>query len=84
MTRATKVLTLAGIAAALFVVLLAFTPAPASPSGPDSDPYRVELVSNDVYKVQKALNSNAAQGWWFVSGIERADGKVLLIFRSAQ
>jgi hypothetical protein len=84
MARLTKVLVLAGSAAALLAALLVFTPAPASHSQSVSEPYRVELVSNDVYKVQKALNANAAQGWWYVSGIERSDGKVLLVFRSAQ
>lgn len=84
MTRLTTMVILAGAAVVLVAGFLIVTPAPASSSPPPAEPYRVELVSNDVYKVQKALNANAAQGWWYVSGIERSDGKVLLVFRSAQ
>jgi hypothetical protein len=83
MTRLTTMVILAGAAAVLIAALFVAAPAPASSTPTAAEPYRVELVSNDVYKVQKALNANAAQGWWYVSGIERSDGKVLLVFRSA-
>lgn len=47
----------------------------------DSEQYRVELVQNDQYKIQKGLNSMARQGFYYVSSISRTDGKVLLVFR---
>jgi hypothetical protein len=46
----------------------------------EPEEYRVELVQNDQYKVQKGLNAMARQGWTFVSSIPRNDGKVLLVF----
>jgi hypothetical protein len=73
-----------GASAAFLLVLLVVRLAIAAPTQTSSEPYRVELVANDVYKVQKALNANAAQGWWYVSSISRPDGKLLLVFRSAQ
>jgi hypothetical protein len=84
MTRSLRILLLAGAAALLITAFVVLSPSPAASTPASSEPYRVELVSNDGYKVQKALNANAARGWWFVSGIERADGKVLLVFRTAQ
>jgi hypothetical protein len=77
---------LAGLAATVGIAILVVRFAFASP-GPvqtESEPYRVELVANDVYKVQKALNSNAALGWWYESSIPRQDGKLLLVFRRGQ
>ena len=77
---------LSGIAAAVGIALLVARLASASPRPvqTESEPYRVELVANDVYKVQKALNSNASLGWWYDSSIPRQDGKVLLVFRRSQ
>ncbi len=77
---------LAGLAAAVAIAILVARFAFASPQAvqTESEPYRVELVANDVYKVQKALNSNAALGWWYDSSIPRQDGKVLLVFRRGQ
>jgi hypothetical protein len=77
---------LAGLAAAVGIALLVARFAFASPRQveTESEPYRVELVANDVYKVQKALNANAALGWWYDSSIPRQDGKLLLVFRRSQ
>jgi hypothetical protein len=77
---------LCGLAAAVAIALLVARLAFASPRPvqTESEPYRVELVANDVYKVQKALNSNASLGWWYESSIPRQDGKVLLVFRRGQ
>ena len=47
----------------------------------EKDTYRVEMVNNDPYKVQTGLNLMAKEGWYYVSSINRTDGKVLLIFR---
>jgi len=55
--------------------------AQAQPDRDDSEQYRVELVQNDQYKIQKGLNSMARQGFYYVSSISRNDGKVLLVFR---
>jgi CTP:molybdopterin cytidylyltransferase MocA len=55
--------------------------AQAQPDTRDSEEYRVELVQNDQYMVQKGLNSMARQGFYYVSSIHRNDGKVLLVFR---
>jgi len=49
----------------------------------EGEPYRVEIVHNDPYKVQDALNSLTRQGWNYVSSISRSDAKVLLVFRRA-
>ena len=49
----------------------------------EAEPYRVEMVHNDPYKVQAALNSLSHQGWEYVSSISRSDAKVLLVFRKA-
>lgn len=59
-----------------------FVVAPPPASGQEEgEPYRVELVQNDPYKVQTGLNMMAKRGWYYVSSIQRADGKVLLVFR---
>lgn len=50
----------------------------------DQEEYRVELVQNDQYKVQKALNAMERQRFYYVSCIPRNDGKILLIFRKYQ
>jgi hypothetical protein len=50
----------------------------------DQEEYRVELVTTDQYKVAKALNQMAAQGWVYESSIQRYDGKALLVFRRAR
>ena len=63
-------------AATAFVVRFSVSPARAD----ESEPYRVEIVQNDQYKVQVGLNSLAGEGWTFVTAIDRNDGKVLLVF----
>ena len=50
----------------------------------DQEEFRVELVTTDQYRVAKALNQMAAQGWIYVSSIQRYDGKALLVFRRAR
>ncbi len=45
------------------------------------DPYRVELVQNNPYKLQTGLNNLGKKGWVLVSAIPRSDGRVLLILR---
>lgn len=64
-----------------WLLLFRSGPAQAQPERRDQEEYRVELVQNDQYKVQKGLNSMARQGFYFVSSVPRNDGKVLLIFR---
>ncbi len=54
---------------------------PPRASAGEAVEYRVEIVHNDPYKVQAALNSLTQQGWDYVSSINRTDAKVLLIFR---
>jgi len=56
----------------------------SNPVPPEGEPYRVELVQVDQYKVQKALNQMAGQGWYYISSIPRQDGKTLLVFRKEQ
>ncbi len=63
------------------VVRFFASPVQAQPAG--AEPYRAELVHNDPYKVQSALNSMAKEGWYFVSSASRNDSKVLLIFRKS-
>jgi hypothetical protein len=53
------------------------------PMQTEQEAYRVELVMSDQYKVQKALNQMAGEGWYYISSIPRQDGKVLLVFRKA-
>jgi hypothetical protein len=86
MKRSLLTASLLGLLAAgvLLFALLRSSPAQARPVNPETEPYRVELVANDVYLVQKALNANAAKGWWYSSAVTRSDGKLLLIFRAAQ
>lgn len=74
-------LTVAAIVLTAFVVRFAATPAPIQADS--REPYRVELVNTDPYKVQTALNNLSKQGWYFVSSISRQDKKVLLVFRRA-
>lgn len=77
----------AGLVVATLIMIGAtsrFGSAQPAPPPPPSEPYRVEMVTADPYKVQRALNSLAGQGWFFVSSVPRNDGKVLLIFRHAQ
>ena len=71
------------IFAALLMVgaLVGYAVADARSAQDDSDVYRVELVPNDPYKVQKGLNALAKQGWTYQSSISRPDGKVLLVLR---
>ncbi len=73
------------IAVAIVVTALVVRVAslPAQAQGTSGEPYRVELVHNDSYKVQSALNSMAKEGWYFVSSVSRSDSKVLLIFRKS-
>jgi len=76
-----------GLAAALGVVavvalfLMRSGAAQAQSDSRDGEEYRVELVQNDQYKVQKGLNAMSRQGFYYVSSIQRNDGKVLLVFR---
>jgi hypothetical protein len=63
--------------------LVRFVVFPSRVAADESEPYRVEMVHNDPYKVQMGLNSMAKQGWYYVSGITRSDGKILLVFRKA-
>jgi hypothetical protein len=76
----------AGIVVVCFVLVAAAAGRMAfsSPVPPQGEPYRVELVQTDQYKVQKALNLMAGQGWYFLSSVARQDGKTLLIFRKGQ
>lgn len=75
-----------GIVVVCFVLVAAAAGRMAfsNPVPPQAEPYRVELVQTDQYKVQKALNLMAGQGWYFVSSAPRQDGKTLLIFRKGQ
>jgi hypothetical protein len=68
----------------LLAALLRFALADSAVAQPSGEPYRVELVGNDQYKVQTALNSMAKRGWFYISSVPRNDGKVLLVFRKAQ
>ena len=68
------------VAAGLMIGKVAFS----RPMPTDQEAYRVELVMSDQYKVQKALNQMAGEGWYFISSVARQDGKVLLMFRKAQ
>lgn len=74
-------LTAGAIVVTALVVRFAATPAPLQAAS--DEPYRVELVSGDPYKVQTALNNLSKQGWYFVSSVSRQDKKVLLVFRRA-
>jgi hypothetical protein len=75
-----------GIVVVCFVLVAAAAGRMAfsNPVPPQAEPYRVELVQTDQYKVQKALNLMAGQGWYFLSSVPRQDGKTLLIFRKGQ
>ncbi len=55
----------------------------AKPRAPqdDAQPYRVELVTNNPYRMQSGLNELSQQGWDLVTAIPRTDGKILLILR---
>jgi malonyl CoA-acyl carrier protein transacylase len=85
MTR-NRVVAAAGLVVAALLAIAATSRFGAAQPAPQtlSEPYRVEMVNADPYKVQRALNSLAGQGWYFVSSVNRNDGKVLLIFRHAQ
>jgi hypothetical protein len=54
------------------------------PAPQEGELYRTELVMADQYKVQKALNEMAREGWDFIASIPRQDGKVLMIFRQEE
>jgi len=82
LTRHWRVLVLAFAFTVMGVLIGGVTISRATPT--DGEPYRVELVMADQYKVQKALNQMGKQGWYFVSSVPRQDGKVLMIFRKAQ
>ena len=56
----------------------------SNPTQNPEEPYRVELVMTDQYKVARALNQMADQGWYFISSVPRNDGKVLLVFRRGE
>jgi hypothetical protein len=75
-----------GIVVVCFVLVAAAAGRMAfsNPIPPQGEPYRVELVQADQYKVQKALNLMAGEGWYFLSSVPRQDGKTLLIFRKGQ
>jgi hypothetical protein len=68
------------VASGLVIGRVAFS----RPMQTDQEAYRVELVMSDQYKVQKALNQMAGEGWYFISSVARQDGKVLLVFRKSQ
>ena len=75
----------AGVVFTFLVIGSARFLSPAATAAPDDgDAYRVELVSNDQYKIQSALNTLEKQGWNYVSCVERADKKVVLIFRRVE
>ena len=75
-------LTAGAIVLTALIVRYAATPAPMQSD--NREPYRVELVNNDPYKVQTALNNLSKQGWYFVSSVSRQDKKVLLVFRKGE
>jgi hypothetical protein len=68
------------ITAGLMIGKVAFS----RPTQTGQEAYRVELVMSDQYKVAKAMNQMATEGWYYISSITRLDGKVLLVFRKAQ
>jgi hypothetical protein len=82
LTRHWRVLLLALTFTVVGALIGGVTISRATPT--DGEPYRVELVLSDQYRVQKALNQMAKQGWFFVSSVPRQDGKVLILFRKAQ
>jgi hypothetical protein len=75
-------LTAGAIVVTALVMRFAATPAPLQTNA--SEPYRVELVNGDPYKIQTALNNLSKQGWYFVSCVTRQDKKVLLVFRRTE
>lgn len=85
MTRTRLAIAGLSLVVVLAVVLL-FRAGAAQPTAAarGGEPYRVEMVTADPYKVQTALNSMAREGWFFVSAVRRNDGKVLLVFRHTQ
>ena len=68
------------VAGGLVIGKVAFS----KPLQTEEEAYRVELVMSDQYKVQRALNQMAGKGWYYISAVQRQDGKVLLVFRKAQ
>ena len=75
-------LTVCAIAVTALVVRFAATPAPMQVD--KREPYRVELVNADPYKLQTALNNLSKQGWYFVSSVPRQDKRLLLVLRRAE
>ncbi len=76
-----------GITAAAVTItalVVHFVATPAQVQTPRPEPYRVELVHNDQYKVATALNNMSKEGWYYVSSISRNDSKDLLVFRRSQ
>jgi hypothetical protein len=70
-------------AVAVTAVVVRFAISPVQAQTESGEPYRVELVHNDPYKIQSALNSMAKQGWYYISCTSRTDTKVLLVFRKS-
>lgn len=65
----------------LVAAVVRFVVAKPRPPQEKSEPYRVELVTNNPYRMQSGLNELSQQGWDLVTAIPRTDGKILLILR---
>ncbi len=82
--RVSTGVSLAFAALLLIGLMIRFLAYPAQVVAGGAEPYRVEMIHNDPYKIQVGLNTMANQGFYYVSSISRADGKVLLIFRKSK